>query len=116
MTTGWFENTLVRFVSDALGDGGHVYYKGRYYRCDSGCEMTKKLPASYRYLGSLQTIEEDLLPQNDFETNAVNLFGERKVFADPQDSRYLLISEHIVGAEGAYDAYRVCRLYDAPLG
>ena len=78
--------------------------------------MTKNLPASYMYLGSLQTIEEDLLPQNDLDTNAVNLFGERNVFADTQDSRYLFVSEHIVGTEGAYDAYRVCRLYDEPLG
>ena len=59
MTTGWFENTFVRFVSDALGDGGHVYYKGRYYQCDAGYEMTKRFPAAYMYVGSLQTIEAD---------------------------------------------------------
>lgn len=109
MTTGWFENTFVRFVSDALGDGGHVYYKGRYYQCDAGYEMTKRFPAAYMYVGSLQTIEADFFPQNDLETNAANLFGERKVFADPNDSRYLLVSVQIIAAN---DAYRVCRYCD----
>ena len=120
MTTDWFQDFYIRFVSDALHDNESIFYGGREYRISIDreiCEVIKELPASCQPVGTLTYIGSDSLPHRDLETNCIadgysKALHGREVFADPDDSSILYVYEHQYWAQGDYPAWRVCPLWE----
>lgn len=117
MTTEWFEEYYIRFISDALRNNECIIYQGAPYRftiLDS--EVEKELPAECELVGTLTYVGENVVPVNELETNrrtdgySKNLQG-REVYADPADSSVLYVYEHHYWAEGDYPTWRVCPLW-----
>ena len=119
MTTDWFENFYIRFVSDELRDNECISYQGRAYRISIGtdiCEKVEALPEGCVLAGTLQYIGSDAIPVGDLETNCISdsysktLHG-REVYTDPADPGVLYVYEHQYWAQGDYPAWRACRLW-----
>lgn len=118
MTTDWFEEYYIRFISDALRNNECIIYQGAPYRftlLDS--TVVKELPAECELVGKLTYVGENVVPVNDLETNCRNdgfshLLNAREVYADPNDSSVLYVYEHHYWAEGGYPAWRVCPLWE----
>lgn len=117
MTTDWFKNTYIRFVSAALDDGYRVCWNGSSYRLgigDGTSPVLKALPEGCAYIGNLHFIGSDAIPLNDLETNCAGdtysyALEGRAVYADPDDPEYIYVYEKQYWREGAYDAYLKCR-------
>ena len=117
MTTDWFENRYVRFVSDDLHENACVAWKGRQYRFDITDSPTlEELPEGCQQIGTLHYIGADLVPVNDLETNrAGDVHGKhldgREVYAIPGDDTAIYVYEHHYWAGGDYPTWRVCPLW-----
>jgi len=117
MTTSWFDDYYIRFVSDDLHDNESLFYQGQEYRISNDidiCEMIEELPEKCVEIGMLQYIGSDLVPTDDLETNCIgdsysHYLDGREVYADPDDHSTLYVYEHQYWAEGDYPAWRVCR-------
>ena len=118
MTTDWFEEYYIRFISDALRNNECIIYQGAPYRftlLDS--TVVKELPNECQLVGKLTYVGENVVPVNDLETNCRTdgfnkLLNGREVYADPNDSSVLYVYEHHYWAEGGYPAWRVCPLWE----
>ena len=117
MTTDWFEEYYIRFISDALRNNECIAYQGQPYRftlLDS--TVVKELPDECELIGKLTYVGENVVPVNDLETNRrtdgfnKNVQG-REVYGDPDDGSVLYVYEHHYWAEGDYPAWRVCPLW-----
>lgn len=121
MTTDWFEDHYIRFVSDDLKDCECIAYLGRQYRINVGtdiCERVKELPEGCELVGKLRYIGRDLLPVNDLEVNRPGdsfskVLDGREVYADPNDSSVIYVYEHYYWSQGDYPAWRVCHLWES---
>lgn len=121
MTTDWFEEQYVRFVSDALGENQQIAWQGNMYRIAVGrSELTPvidTLPDGAEQIGALRFIGADSVPANDLETNqesdsyAKPLDG-REVWAVPGEDRALYVREHYYWAQGEGDWWLVCGRWD----
>lgn len=119
MTTSWFSNYYIRFVSDDLYDNECISYQGRQYRFNVNtdiCEITKDLPEECVLIGTLRYIGSDIIPLNDLETNRIadsysKFLDGREVYVDPSDYSVLYVYEHQYWAQGDYPAWRVCQLW-----
>lgn len=119
MTTDWFDNYYIRFVSDDLHDNESLFYQGQQYRISGNidvCEMVEELPEECAVIGNLRYIGSDHVPANDLETNCIcdsysHFLDGREVYADPDDQGKLYVYEHQYWAEGDYPAWRVCKLW-----
>ena len=120
MTTSWFEDYYIRFVSDDLHDNESISYQGRQYRYNIDtdiCENIKELPEEWVLIGTLKYIVSDVVPLNDLETNSISdgyskYLDGREVYADPNDSGILYVYEHQYWAQGDYPAWRVCKPWE----
>lgn len=120
MTTDWFEDSYIRFVSDDLKDHECIAYQGRQYRINGGtdiCERVKELPEGCLLIGTLKYIGRDKIPSNDLETNRISdsysrYIDGREVYADPNDSSVIYVYEHYYWAKGDYPAWRACHLWE----
>lgn len=119
MTTDWFEDYYIRFVSDELKDSECIAYQGRQYRFNSDAEICKRietLPENCELVGTLHFIGIDRIPVNDLETNdpsdsySKSIEG-REVYADPNDCSVIYVYEHRYWAQGDYPAWRICPLW-----
>jgi len=116
MTTDWFENQYVRFISAELKAGQTIYLAGTYYRIagDYGVfAEVNRLPKTCEYLGKLKYIGMDNIPQKNLETNCPSDSYNRKLdgravyfdTADP-DNIYVYTKKYTISGE--YDAYIKC--------
>lgn len=121
MTTDWFENYYIRFVSDDLHDNESLFYQGREYRISPDgelCERVEALPEACVSVGALRFIGTDLLPARDLETNCIadsysHTLDGREVRADPAAPDVLYVYEHQYWAQGDEPGWIVCRLWTA---
>lgn len=119
MTTSWFEDSYVRFVSDDLHDNGCISYQRMQYRFSYDvdiCEKIEELPEECALIGELKYIGSDKIPSNDLETNcAADGHGKslegRDVYAHSSDYSILYVYEEQYSKQGNYPAWRVCRLW-----
>lgn len=119
MTTDWFENYYIRFVSDDLRDGECISYNGSQYRISIGTgisETVEELPDGYVLVGTLKYMGDDYVPSADLETNCVSdSYGHyldgREVYADPNNNSVIYVYEHHYWAQGDYPAYLACKLW-----
>ena len=119
MDTSWFDDYYIRFVREELHDNECIFYQGRQYRISMDteiCEIIEELPEACMPVGTLAYIGNDVLPQNDLETNCVadgysRPLDGREAFMDPNDSSILYVYEHQYRAQEEYPAWRVCRLW-----
>ena len=116
MTTDWFENCYVRFVSDDLHENACIAWQGRQYNFDPGNDYCEELPEGCELIGNLHYIGADLLPVRDLETNrAGDNYGKyiegREVYAVPGDDSKLYVYEHHYWAEGDYPTWIICPLW-----
>lgn len=120
MSTGWFENRYVRFVSDALGKNELLSWQGRMYRLSLAGDISHlltELPEGCELIGNLHFVGEDSIPTEDLETNSridvySKAFEGREVYAVPGDDSALYVYEHHYWREGDYPAWRECRLWE----
>lgn len=116
MTTDWFSDSYIRFVSDDLHDNECISYLGLQYRFTLDGEIVKELPEGFASVGTLNYIGADRIPLQDLETNRIadgyskSLDG-REVYADLGDSSVLYVYEHQYWAQGDYPAWRICSLW-----
>ena len=113
MTTDWFQNQYIRFVSEALYKGSRIVWNGNHYRTnftDGTNTWLETLPDQAVSVGTLHYIGQDRIPQDDLETNclcdnhAYSLEG-REVFADSMDSKYLYVYADHYWSGGSYGVY-----------
>lgn len=117
MTTDWFENYYIRFVSDDLRDNECISYGGKQYRFTLFSETVKELPSECVSVGTLKYIGPDAVPAADLETNCVSdgfgkYLGGREVFMKPDDDSTLYVYEHYYWAQGDYPTWRICKLWE----
>ena len=118
MTTDWFEECYVRFVSDALRHNECIVYQGREYRFNlTDGEVVKALPADCEVIGNLTYVGDDVVPVNDLETNRrtdgfSHLLNDREVLMRSGNDSALYVYERHYWAEGDYPAWRVCPLWE----
>lgn len=121
MTTSWFENSYVRFASDALGENELLSWQGRMYRLSIGtgvCPALEELPEGCEQVGSLHFVGKDSIPTGDLETNRMSdsygrPFEGREVYAIPGDDSALYVYEHHYWREGDYPTWLKCPVWDA---
>lgn len=119
MSTSWFRDTYIRFVSDDLHDNECISYQGMQYRFSIDidiCENLEELPDECVMIGTLKYIGSDNIPLNDLETNCITdgsgkFLDGREVYVDPNDHSILYVYEHQYWRQGDYPAWRVCRLW-----
>lgn len=117
MSTDWFENYYIRFVSDDLHDNECIAYQGRQYRFTvdiSICKRIEELPEGCELVGTLRYIGTDRIPVNDLETNCISdsyakYVDGREVWADPNDPGVLYVYECQYTREDTSPGWRVCR-------
>lgn len=113
MSTDWFENKYVRFISSELMDCC-ICLNGNHYKIDIGNnQIEKELPDSYQSVGVLHFIGIDDIPSNNLETNCIRdtysySMEGREVFIDPENIEYLYVYEKQYWAQGEYDGYLKC--------
>ena len=120
MTTDWFENSYVRFVSDALGGNELLSWHGQMYRLSidfDACKPLEELPEGCEIIGNLHYVGADSIPAGDLETNNrsdvyAKPFEGREVYAIPGDDSTLYVYEHHYWAKGDYPTWRECRLWE----
>lgn len=119
MTTGWFEDQYVRFISDEL-TGSRLMWNGRSFRINPWVsdenEIVRELPEGCEQVGTLHFIGRDHIPQNDLETNCPNdpqggTLEGRPVYRDPTDPDHIYVYWRENWREGADDAYIQCPLW-----
>lgn len=116
MTTSWFEDSYVRFVTDDLHDNECISYQGEQYRFSYDtdiCKIVEELPEECVLIGSLEYIGSDQVPNDDLETNCGTdghgkALDGREVYADPKDESVLYVYEHQYAKGKDYPAWRVC--------
>lgn len=116
MTTDWFSDSYIRFVSDDLHDNECIAYLGQQYLFRLDGEIVKELPETCTLIGTLNYIGADSIPLQDLETNRIadgysKFLDGREVYANPNDSAVLYVYEHHYWAQGDYPAWRVCPLW-----
>ena len=117
MTTSWFEDSYIRFVSDDLHDNECISYHGTQYRFSYDvdiCEKIEELPEECVLIGKLKYIGSDNIPFDDLETNCTadgqgKFLGGREVYADPNDNSKIYVCEHQYSKDGDYSVWRVCK-------
>lgn len=120
MTTDWFEDSYVRFVSDALGGNELLSWHGQMYRLSidfDACKPLEELPEGCELIGNLHYVGDDSIPTGDLETNNrsdvhAKPFDGREVYAIPGDNSTLYVYEHHYWAKGDYPTWRECRLWE----
>lgn len=119
MTTDWFYDQGVRFVTKELGDTERISYQNRQYRMEYGSgEIIEKLPEGCIWIGNLRFIGRDSIPQDDLETNVPNdshsdePMEGREVYMDLNDNSVLYVAVHKYSREGMDIVYQVCRLWN----
>lgn len=121
MTTDWFEEQYVRFVSDALGENEQIAWQGKLYRIAAGRgELTPAidaLPEGAEQIGALRFVGVDSIPQQNLETNCrsdgyARPIDGREVWAVPGEDRALYVREHYYWAQGEGDRWLVCGRWD----
>lgn len=120
MTTDWFEDSYVRFVSDALGGNELLSWHGQMYRLSidfDACKPLEELPEGCEIIGNLHYVGADSIPAGDLETNNrsdvyAKPFEGREVYAIPGDDSTLYVYEHHYWAKGDYPTWRECRLWE----
>ena len=117
MSTDWFENEYVRFVSSEFINGSHIFLNENVYTISIGnTSSEKELPDGCKSAGTLHFIGQDAIPTNNLETNCPNdtysysLEG-REVFVDPENNEYIYVYEKQYWAGGDYDACLKCPIY-----
>lgn len=116
MTTDWFSDSYIRFVSDDLHDNECIAYLGQQYRFSLDGEIVRELPEGFASVGTLDYIGADSIPLQNLETNRIadgysNFLGGREVYANPNDPAMLYVYEHQYWAQGDYPAWRMCPLW-----
>lgn len=121
MTTDWFTDDYIRFVSAEL-DGSRLRWQGRDYRIGqsawNGAALSwlEELPEGCEAVGQLRYIGRDALPEGDLETNSTSdgygysLEG-RTVYADPDDPAYIYVFASRCWRSGQTDGYWQCPLW-----
>ena len=104
----------VRFVSsEILAAGYSIFWNGTHYDGETFYDVKSKvreLPNTCEYIGNLHYIGDDVIPENDLETNCpgdsygYNLEG-REVYFDSNDPDYIYVYQKRYWAEGEYDTY-----------
>ena len=120
MTTDWFENSYVRFVSDALGGNELLSWHGQMYRLSidfDACKPLEELPEGCEIIGNLHYVGADSIPAGDLETNNrsdvyAKPFEGQEVYAIPGDDSTLYVYEHHYWAKGDYPTWRECHLWE----
>ena len=113
MTTDWFQNDYIRFVSEEIMKGSRIVWNGNHYRTnftDGTNTWLEALPENAVSVGTLHYIGQDRIPQSDLETNclcdnhAYSLEG-REVFADPKDPDHIYVYADRYWSGGSYGVY-----------
>ena len=120
MTTGWFENSYIRFVSEALGDNELLSWRGRTYRFSYRSDVTEtlsKLPKGCELIGTLHFVGDDSIPEGNLETNRRSdsyskPIEGREVYAVPGDDSVLYVYERRYWSGGDYPSWRACHLWE----
>lgn len=120
MTTDWFEDSYVRFTSDALGKNELLSWQGRTYRLSIDfdvCKPLEELPEGCELIGNLHFVGNDSIPTGDLETNNMSdvhgkPFEGREVYAIPGGNSTLYVYEHHYWREGDYPTWRECHLWE----
>ena len=120
MSTSWFTDYYIRFVSDDLHDNECISYQGKQYRFNIDpyiCKKLKELPQGCILIGTLNYIGSDIIPINDLETNCISdsyskYLDGREVYADPNDLTVIYVYEHQYWAKGDKPAWVTCPLWE----
>lgn len=120
MSTDWFANKTVRFVTKELGDCERIAYQGRQYRMKYGTgeDQIETLPEESELIGTLHFIGRDSVPQNDLETNIPNdvhsmdSMEGREVFACPADKSKIYVTIYDYYRGGMEIMYQACYLWE----
>lgn len=120
MTTDWFTNRTVRFVTEELGDGERIAYQNRQYRMKYGEseDRIENLPETAELIGTLHFVGKDSIPQNDLETNVPNdshsmdSMEGREVFACPDDISKIYVTVFDYYRDGMNIVYKTCYLWE----
>ena len=123
MTTDWFADCYIRFVSAQL-DGSRLRWRGQDYRVGqsawdgSALAWVEELPEGCKAVGPLHYVGRDTLPAGELETNGASdgygysLEG-REVYADPADPAYVYVAATRYWRGGQTDGYWQCPLWTA---
>lgn len=119
MSTDWFENYYIRFVSSELDDGHRIVWDGKDYRIgigDGTCDILEELPENSELIGTLHFVGIDAIPESDLETNCPNdtysfALEGREVFFDSSDPNFIYVYERHYWSGGEYDTYLKCPLW-----
>ena len=121
MTTDWFTDSYIRFVSAEL-DGSRLRWQGRDYRIGqnawNGAALLwlEELPEGCEAVGQLRYVGRDALPEGDLETNSTSdgygysLQG-REVYVNPDDAAYVYVFAPRYWRGGQTDGYWQCPLW-----
>ena len=120
MTTEWFTNETVRFVTKELGDGERISYQNRQYRMKYSAEEDRieELPETAELIGTLKFVGKDSIPQKDLETNVQNdshsmdSMEGRGVFASPEDTSKIYVTIYKHSKDDVRIRYQVCYLWE----
>lgn len=101
MTTDWFSETYIRFISPALGNNQLIAWNGQLYAYpinSTSEDMVTELPQSFQSAGTLHYIGENIIPHEDLQTNCSNdsyafAMEGREIFYDPQEPGYIYLHQ-----------------------
>lgn len=101
MTTDWFSETYIRFISPALGNNQLIAWKGQLYAYpvnSTSAEILTELPQEFQSAGTLHYIGENIIPQENLQANcSSDSYGftleDREIFYDPQDHGYIYLRQ-----------------------
>ncbi len=122
MSTEWFEEYYIRFVSAELDEGYRIMWQGRHYElapwiAEGANEKLLQLPEGCVSAGELEYIGRDKVPQNELETNCPadgygQAFFGRQIWYDPADETHIYVYQRHYWSGGEYDEYLKCPLWE----